>query len=232
MDDNIAYPRVSRRIQALMLDGLIVPALAVGAIFLARQLGAEGVYAAVTAVLVIFLLEPVLVSATGGTLGHHMMGIRVCDWRRGGNLSIIAAVIRFLAKLALGLFSTVSLFLTRQHQAIHDLLTGSIVILKHPERLPAHEILREREVETQGYRYPPAWRRLLMILIYNVLFIYLLSGFEMFLFSDHCIQYNLCSRIDVGVAAVLSILWFIGAIAGTAQCWRGRLPGCRRRPLD
>ena len=232
MDDNIAYPRVSRRIQALMLDSLIVPVLAVGTIFLARHLGAAGVYAAATAGLVIFLLEPVLVSATGGTLGHHLMGIRVRDCRRGGNLSIAAAVIRFVTKIALGIFSTVSLFLTRQHQAIHDLLTGSIVILKHPERLPAHEILREREVETQGYVYPPVWRRLLMILIYNVLFIYLLSGFEMFLFSDHCLQYNLCSRIDVGVAAVLSILWFIGAVTVTAQCWRGRLPGCRRRPID
>jgi len=227
----IGYPRISRRLQALMIDGLIVPISAIGALILAPQLGLQGVYAAGTAALVVFMLEPFLVSVTGGTLAHHLLGLRVVNRRSGGNIGIFAAGVRFLAKTLLGLFSLASILLTKQHQAIHDVLVGSLVVLKHPEQLPAHEVLGERRIEQQehGYLYPSRARRILMIVIYNVLGLLAIAIVSASLISERCGLSGRCSSAEDALNAVLSVLWIAGVVASIVLGWQGRLIGSRRR---
>jgi uncharacterized RDD family membrane protein YckC len=226
---NLAYPRVSRRIQALMIDGLIIPISAVGVLIMAPQIGLQGIYAAILAALVVFLLEPFMVSVTGGTPGHHLLGIRVSSKSSGKDINIFAAMVRFVAKTVLGLLSIFTIYTTKQHQAIHDAIVGSIVVLKNPERMPAHEVLGERAVEQEQYIYPSKFRRIAMIVIYNIgifLFFVFASGLLM---SEHCLRSNQCSNFENVLSAGMSIFWIIGFGASIVLCWKGYLFGCRRR---
>lgn len=229
MDEKTGYPRLLRRIQALMIDGLIVSILAIGALVLAPRVGLQGIHAAISATLVVFMLEPFLVSVTGGTLGHHLLGIRVTSKRSGKNINIFAAVVRFLAKIVLGWLSLVSIFVTKQHQAIHDSLVGSIVVLKHPEQMPAHEVLGERQVQQQEYIYPSKLRRIVMIVIYNILSYLIIGIVSVFFVSEPCLLSGKCSDFDNALFAGMSALWTVAFGISIVLCWKGYLFGCRRR---
>jgi hypothetical protein len=114
----------------------------------------------------IFILEPGLVAVTGGTVGHHLQGIRITRIDGQGNINIFAATIRFVVKLALGWLSFMFVFTAAKHQAVHDLVARSVVIHKNTDGLPAHELLAQRTFDTLTYVYPPAWRRVIVILAY------------------------------------------------------------------
>lgn len=199
---------------------------------IASQIGLHGIYAVILAAFVVFLLEPFLVSVAGGTLGHHLLGIRVASKSRGKNINIFAAVVRFLAKTILGLLSIFTIYTTKQHQAIHDVIVGSIVVFKNPGNIPAYEVLGERKVEQKQYIYPSRLRRIVMIVIYNVgifLFIAIASGL---LLSEPCLLYNQCSNFENALGAGMSILWIAGFGASIILCWKGYLFGCRRRRFN
>jgi len=173
-----------------------------------------------------------LVSTTGGTLGHHVLGIRVANKNTAKNINIIAAIVRFVVKIVLGLFSIISIFITRQHQAIHDSLVGSIVILKNPQAMKPYEALEEREVEEHGYSYPSKVRRVIMIILYNLTLLIVLGVVSTLSLSGSCVMYNQCSGSENVIAYSLSILWIIGFVASIILCWKGFLLGCRRKLTD
>ena len=56
MEKIFSYPRVSRRVQALLIDGLVASIAAIGTLVVMSQLGGQGVYSAVAVVVVIFIL--------------------------------------------------------------------------------------------------------------------------------------------------------------------------------
>lgn len=74
---------------------------------------------------VITVYEPVLVGIFGQTLGHKIMKIRVVN-KDGQTIGFFRALIRYLAKLFLGIFSILSLM--GSNQAIHDMLVKSYVV--------------------------------------------------------------------------------------------------------
>jgi len=142
---DVKYPRLIRRIQAVLIDSVVTPITAIGLLYLSSVLGLEdGKIKAGILVLAIFVLEPVLVSATGATIGHRLIKLRI---RRSGedrNLSIFLATIRFVIKILLGTLSLIIIVSTKKHQAIHDILTDSIVVHKSTLNVPQHELLNER----------------------------------------------------------------------------------------
>ena len=223
------YPRFLRRLQALMIDGVVVGVGAVLTLLLSAKLGLQGGYSAILALLTIFALEPWLVAFTGGTLGHHFAGIRVANKRNGKNVNIFAAVIRFLAKIVLGTLSLISVFVTKQHQAIHDQLVGSIVVLKNASALPSREVLGERVVEEEGYEYPSRIRRIAMLLFYNVLSFVALGVISTMSLSEGCAIYGHCSQGERALSGVLSVMWLILFIGTVILCWRAKIFGCRKR---
>lgn len=227
MDERVRFPRISRRIQALLIDNVIVPILAIIALILARRVGLDGAYAAGLAASVVFTMEPFLVSVTGGTLGHHLLSIRVASKRTGKNINIFAALLRFSVKVALGIFSLFSLFFNKQYQAIHDVAVGSIVMLKHPEQMPAHEVLEERkgDLQEQAYAYPSRSRRVVMIVIYIVLSFLLAAS----LISERCAIFAQCYNSENALISAISGLWIVGIAVFIFLGWKGRLFGCRRQ---
>jgi uncharacterized RDD family membrane protein YckC len=95
--------------------------------------------------ILIIIMEPGLVSITGGTIGHHLRGLRIQRRWDGTNLNIFRATIRFLVKFLLGWLSFLFILQTKKHQAIHDLISGSVVVLKDPAKVPEWDALSERK---------------------------------------------------------------------------------------
>ena len=81
------------------------------------------------------IVEPGLVSQTGGTIGHHVMGLRVRDADADQRVGFVRATMRGVTRSLLGLFSLLFMFATRRHQAIHDYISRSTVVIEHPEEM-------------------------------------------------------------------------------------------------
>jgi len=72
------YPRLIRRIQAVLIDSAVLLAVFVCSVAFAGYLKLENeFFGAVIALLPVILVEPLLVSIKGGTIGHHLLGLRV-----------------------------------------------------------------------------------------------------------------------------------------------------------
>jgi uncharacterized RDD family membrane protein YckC len=148
------YARFSRRLRGIMLDWIITLGVIAGALLVAASARNDDVsrvlgFVVVTALL---LYEPVLVSFTGGTLGHYFTNLRVVD-DRGGNVSFLKACARVVIKGLLGWYSFVVLAATRRNQAIHDLITRSTVQIRDPAKASPGEYVTERS-EPANARVP------------------------------------------------------------------------------
>jgi uncharacterized RDD family membrane protein YckC len=97
-----------------------------------------------TWVAAVFVYEPVLVSWRGATIGHMLYNVRVRDRRTGQPPTLPRSIVRTFIKSLLGLVSFVAMSLTRQHQALHDLATGTVVEMADPSRFnPADAVVRD-----------------------------------------------------------------------------------------
>jgi uncharacterized RDD family membrane protein YckC len=181
--------------------------------------------------LALLLYEPILVSFTGGTLGHYFSNLRVVDERNGGNVSFLKACARVVIKGLLGWYSFIAMTATRRNQAVHDLLTRSTVQIRDPAKASPHQYITER-TEFADSAMPSRWRRLIVICCYLLLifaaYIGVLAGLmAMGGLSSRCIDNNYCSSGErlVSLAVPLALL------AASALCialgWRGRLFGAR-----
>ena len=123
------YARFTTRVQAMMIDSIIFTLAIVCTLSFVTMMDQRDVARVVGfGVLGATLLyEPILVSWTGGTVGHWLRNLRVVDDRTGGNVGFLRAVAHFAIKLILGLFSFLSMATTNRYQAIHDLITPSTV---------------------------------------------------------------------------------------------------------
>jgi hypothetical protein len=101
-----------------------------------------------------------MVALSGGTIGHHLLKIRVTKTDGTSNINILAAIARFVIKWLLGWPSSIFVLTTARHQAIHDLIAGSMVVHKNTADLPTYEILSEHTIDHTAYAYPPVWRRI------------------------------------------------------------------------
>jgi len=232
LDTTATYPRLIRRVQALLIDGIIIPVIAISTLVGVSKMGFNGEYGAVAAILSIFLLEPFMVTTTGGTIGHHLLGIKVVNSKTMSTIGIFRATLRFITKTALGIFSLVVVLTSRKHQAVHDYLSGSIVVIKNPQALPTHEVLKEREVEEKGYVYPSKARRIVIIITYSVIFFVAYGLLLVFILTENCLNNSICNAYDEALSIAGQLLWLVGTIMLLVFGWRGKLWGCRRKLED
>src|SRR5690606_36746662 len=131
----------------------------------------------------------------------------------------------------LGWFSLVFVLVTRKHQAIHDYVSSTVVVLRRPSLLPESERFVERAPAPEGFELPSGWRRAGGILLYCVVTYVLVSIAGAFLVTDACIYYDQCSPSEEATLMAIGIGWFAAAAAVLVLGWRGQLIGCRRRPV-
>lgn len=225
-----AYPRLIKRVRAVLIDSVLMPVVFIGSLILGDALGVTQAYGKLLLIfLPIFVLEPGLVAFTGGTVGHHLIGIRVTRASDARNINIFAALLRFIVKLLFGWLSFIFVLTTRKHQALHDLIAVSRVVHKNPQGLPSFEVLEERKPKIDDFDYPPAWRRVTIIVGYATLATLALSLSSILLVSASCLNGQQCTTLDMVLDITLSILWLLGLGWIVVRGWTGMLYGCKRR---
>ena len=138
------YPRLLRRVRAVLIDEVVLLAALAGWWATIGLSDASAAVKVVALCLVFVAVDPILVAWTGGTVGHHLMGMKVRSATRDKRVNLWVATVRGLLRYLLGAVSMVLILVTKRHQAIHDLATGTIVVLRDPERFPSREKFSER----------------------------------------------------------------------------------------
>ena len=126
------YPLLLKRIQALLIDFLLILISIVLITQIIKILNGVPDGVRMGAFLAIFFLyDPLMTSKFGGTLGHMAIGIRVRkESTEEGNISFLAAFSRFAVKSLMGWISLLTVTGNPRKRAIHDILSGSVVMYK------------------------------------------------------------------------------------------------------
>jgi len=123
----VLYAKIWPRMKAILVDGFIV----MGAYLVAALVGANVAGSGAVAFLVWFafwvLYDPLMVSRTGGTIGHHTQNLRVVSDRTGRPPSLLVAFIRNVVKGFLGIVSLLTMAGSPRQKAIHDWVAGTTV---------------------------------------------------------------------------------------------------------
>ena len=226
------YPRLLRRLQGVFIDGVVIPIAAVGSLVALSYAGVESLWIKVGCPLaVIFLLDPVAVSATGGSVGHHVMGLRVRKAGKDERIGLLAAFVRLLVKTFFGIPAFFVAFITRKRQALHDLVAQSLIVHKSLAGLPRYELLPERTRSDEHAAYVSIWRRVLVVLLYWVLSYLALNVVAVAVLRGPCIGRGECSETQALFAIGALAGWFILLIVFAVLGWRGKLFGCRRASI-
>jgi uncharacterized RDD family membrane protein YckC len=234
--DGPRYGRFSRRLQAALIDVIVILLAIYGAVFIAVTLNSQNLARTLGFSIAIgwLLYEPLLVALTGSTVGHYFRNLRVVDNRTGGNISFFKAVVRTVLKAVLGWLSFVTMATTRRHQAIHDLATQSTVQIRNLTKASPHHY-RGEQTELSSAAMPSAGRRLLVIGLYLVVvtvvstFIFAMAAEN--LLSPACL--NRSRRCTYGEEIVqialsgIALIWIGVSIVFIVLGWRGRLIGAR-----
>lgn len=229
-DPNV-YPRLVKRLQGVFIDGFVVPLCAMATLVALTYAGVESTWIKVLGpLLVVLVLEPVAVSATGGSIGHHIVGLRVRKERADERISLLAAIVRFVVKALFGLPAFFVAFVNRRRQGLHDLAARSLIIYKSTENLPAYELMPARTREDEDRAYASVWRRILVIVLYWVLLYIAANVLGYVILWGPCFESEIaCSPMQMrGMMAVL-VLLACSLIVVAVLGWRGRLYGARKR---
>jgi len=130
-----AYPSLSRRIQSIFIDGLLMIGLMLVSAWVLDNINPEQKEGDewIRAVLFIGIwgvYEP-LAMTFGCTLGNYFIKIRVRKHGdTGKKINIIQAYVRFVIKILLGWISFITISFTAEKRAIHDFASGTIMLDK------------------------------------------------------------------------------------------------------
>jgi hypothetical protein len=174
----------------------------------------------------------VLVSFTGGTLGHYSTNLRVVDDRSRGNVSFLKACARLVIKAVLGWYSFVILAATRRNQAVHDLLTRSTVQIRDPARARHGQYITER-VELAASGIPSGMQRTAVICLYLLLLVAAFVAVAVAIVSTGwlsrgCSENDYCSGVERSLTFVTSVALLVMIAAIIALGWKGKLFGARK----
>jgi uncharacterized RDD family membrane protein YckC len=142
------YPRLLRRVRAIIIDEIVL-LIALAAWWLALGIADVALGLKLGSLIAVFLaVDPALVAMTGGTIGHHVMGLRVRVAHANAKAGFARATLRAIVRYALGAVSLIFVLVTRRHQAIHDYVSRTVVVLADPRSVPATERFAERTGQT------------------------------------------------------------------------------------
>lgn len=123
------YPQLSDRIQSTFIDLVLIIVLMFisGAIMDRFEQVPDWVRA--TIFIALFVAYEPICTSLGCTVGNYIKGIRVRSVENPARrINIFQAIIRYIVKVLLGWLSFLTIHSNPQKRAIHDLVSGSIVI--------------------------------------------------------------------------------------------------------
>lgn len=221
----MSYPVLFLRIKAMMIDSVAYTVLLFVMVLLAIDLEIDNSIIQTSFILApVMLFEPISVWITGGSIGHHLAGIRVINKNTGENLFVLNGIVRFVAKFLLGVLSLISMLVTKRHQTIHDFVSMSVVVFKNEESVSPNHRLEERELTYTGTK-PSFGRRLVVAIAYSVISIICLSLILYLLISPSCININRCTEIERLRIRVGGWIWVTSAVFFVLMSLFSKLPG-------
>ncbi len=126
--ENFDYPYLITRIQASMIDGILLACFLGILLVLTSNLENRLIPAIIFCVVAIFY-EPVFLSIYSATIGHKIMRIKVINLKhKDKKLNLLQGSIRIFTKYFLGWLSFITINFNPGHRAIHDYFSSSIVI--------------------------------------------------------------------------------------------------------
>lgn len=128
MEEN--YAILPDRVKAAVIDGIILIAAMYATSEILNLFEKVPNYVRIVAAVFLFVLyDPIFTSQFGGTIGHSYSKINVKkDSDRTTNISLPAAVLRFILKASLGWLSLLTVTGNEKKKAIHDLAVNSVVL--------------------------------------------------------------------------------------------------------
>ncbi len=232
--DEHAYARFTRRVQGVLIDSIIFMLILAGSLIIAVSFASDSVgrILGITVVVTWLLYEPVLVSMTGGTIGHYVCNLRVVD-DRGGNVNFLKAIVRVAIKSLLGWYSFIAMAITSRHQAVHDYLTKSTVQIRDLTKAQPYHFVGRRD-HSPGPDMPSYLRRVAVIAGYLLAcFVLLTLGLaelgQARLVSMRCIDGYACTSKEFIFMGLLWLTWACLSILAVICGWKGLLWGARAR---
>lgn len=133
---NNIFPSLSRRIQALFIDAVIIFLVFLASSYIFSFIkDVNPVIRAGIFLFMIFLYEPTFIFLFKGTIGHQFLNIKITKFDNPEiKLSFISSVFRFIVKWFLGWLSFISILFNDKNRAIHDIAGNSIVTFYENEK--------------------------------------------------------------------------------------------------
>jgi uncharacterized RDD family membrane protein YckC len=227
----VLHATIGRRLKASVIDGVVLLALIVVIPLVAHALAGDSIaglwllmYAPV------FVLEPLLVSFWGQTIGQYLLGVRVVRENAFLRCPLPLSFLRFYTKAVLGLWSMIYMVFSKKHKAIHDYLAGTIVVLS-PRRLAKDPSFAENgeveQAEDTRFVYPSVLRRCAFFLIWYFGFLFG-TTFAGFILLSIVVGTDRADQLFDSIERAGRLFWSIMLIVFASLAAKGRLPGAKR----
>lgn len=123
------YPELSDRIQSTFIDTILIIVLMFAFASLLDKFENVPDWVRIVMFASLFIIYEPICMVLGSTLGNYLKGIRV---RKNADstkkINIIQAIIRYPVKVFLGWISFLTINSNPKRRAIHDLISGSVMI--------------------------------------------------------------------------------------------------------
>ncbi|MCP4271564.1 MAG: RDD family protein [Gammaproteobacteria bacterium] len=226
------YSRLVRRIRAVLIDSAIAILVLYSWWMTLPLFDDHSTFIKLAYPFIIWVvLDPIMVSRAGYTPGHYVMGLMVQDAGTAKNIGLLRAILRSLLRTLTGWWSFIFVLTTNKHQALHDLLVGTVVVLRNPETLPQSEHVAERFKDVDNFIYPSGARRILIIVVYIILSTNIIGLLNAWAISGVCINDGYCLALKEIISYVTSVL-LLCSVVGIIVCgWRCQIFGARRKAM-
>jgi len=234
--NQVLYSTLPRRIKASIIDSFLLLALFILCpLAIGSLTGSKTWLNGVAMFAPPLLLEPFLISYFGFTLGQFIFGIQVVRVDTHEKCPLLASFARYYIKILLGGLSTVYMLFSKKHQAIHDHVAKTLVVLsdkkikQNPDFANYGEIEREFEKDST-YIYPSTIRRFGFFCIWFIVACIVLAIFietsALLLMPEYTLETeHLPKQIEMAVDFIYSIMFISLAVLAS----KGSLPGAKRK---
>jgi uncharacterized RDD family membrane protein YckC len=124
---NYTYPHLKKRYQALLADGVLIMTILIVAMVIMGDSEYRPTVMITLGSILLLLYEP-LMTAYWGSVGQQMMKINVRRFDQPEKrLSLLNAYVRWFTKALLGWLSFLTINFNKEHRAIHDFASNSIM---------------------------------------------------------------------------------------------------------
>jgi uncharacterized RDD family membrane protein YckC len=129
------YPTLSERIQSTFIDTILIIILFFVFTSVLDKFDNVQAWVKVLLFVALFIAYEPLCMTLGCTLGNYLRGIRVRkNWNSSKKINFFQAVIRYPVKFLLGWLSFLTIGVSEKRRAIHDIVSGSVVIKMNYEK--------------------------------------------------------------------------------------------------